>query len=61
MKKIKRLFKRLFLAGLLILLIGFLIPQKLIIPVEGATPKVWNVKTFWYYLWGSLLPKKGVI
>lgn len=42
------------------LIIGFFIPQNLIIPVEGATPKDWNVKTFWYYPWGTSITHKGV-
>lgn len=59
-KRLKRFFKRLFQFCFSILILGFLLPQKLIIPVEGATPKDWNVKTFWYYPWGTSITHKGV-
>ena len=43
-----------------IILIGFLLPQKMIIPVEGATVKDWNDNSFWAYPWGSSITHKGI-
>ncbi len=34
--------------ALVILLIGFALPEKLVIPVQGATMKDWNHDTFWF-------------
>ena len=48
MKTLRKILKRIILAGILILLIGFMIPQNLIIPVKGATSKDYHAETFWY-------------
>ncbi|GAB1308388.1 M23 family metallopeptidase [Urechidicola sp. KH5] len=56
MKKRKKV-----LYGLLtILIIGFLIPQNLKIPVKGATKSDYNPKSFWFYPWGKSVTHKGV-
>ena len=44
----------------LLLLIGFVIPERKTIPVLGATPSDWNANTFWYEPWGSSGVHKGV-
>jgi len=44
----------------LVLLIGFLIPQDLEIPVQGATSSDYNSKSFWFYPWGRSVTHKGV-
>ena len=41
-------------------LLGFLIPQKLRMPVEGATKKSYSQKSFWAYRWGRSVTHKGV-
>jgi murein DD-endopeptidase MepM/ murein hydrolase activator NlpD len=43
-----------------IVILGFLIPQRLIIPVEGATKSSYHPKSFWYYPWGKSVTHKGV-
>ncbi len=52
---------RSWLIGPLILLVaGFFIPQKMIIPVKGASTKNWDFKSFWAYPWGSSITHKGI-
>lgn len=55
-----RYFKKWFWLPLLILLIGFLLPQKMIIPVENAGLNSWDKKSFWAYPWGSSITHKGI-
>lgn len=43
-----------------ILVIGFLIPQKMVIPVAGATVKDWDDNSFWAYPWGTSVTHKGI-
>lgn len=43
-----------------LLLIGFLLPQNLKMPVKGATKKDYNQESFWYYPWGKSITHKGV-
>lgn len=45
---------------ILLTLLGFLIPQKLRMPVEGATKKSYSQKSFWAYPWGRSVTHKGV-
>jgi len=40
--------------------IGFLLPQKMIIPVKGATTKDWDDNSFWAYPWGTSVTHKGI-
>lgn len=44
----------------IIILIGFLIPERLIIPVKNATSRDWNHKTFWQYPWGKSVIHTGI-
>ena len=55
-----RYFKKWFWLPLLILLIGFLLPQHMIIPVQGATTNDWDDDSFWAYPWGSSITHKGI-
>ena len=48
----------LFPLGLLIA--GFFLPQKLIIPVENAATNSWAKNSFWAYPWGSSITHKGI-
>ena len=43
-----------------VLVTGLLIPQKLIIPVEGAGKHSYHPASFWYYPWGKSVTHKGV-
>ena len=45
---------------LTIIIIGFLIPQNLQMPVHGATAADYNPNSFWYYPWGKSGTHKGV-
>jgi peptidoglycan LD-endopeptidase LytH len=58
-KKLSTRFK--LLLGLVVVIVaGFLIPESPVIPVEGATSKDWNPKTFWYEPWGKSGVHKGI-
>jgi murein DD-endopeptidase MepM/ murein hydrolase activator NlpD len=43
-----------------VLLIGFIVPERIKIPVSGASKKDWNEKSFWYEPWGSSGVHKGI-
>ncbi len=55
-----RYFKKWFWVIALILIIGFIIPQQMIIPVSGATTKSWAEDSFWAYPWGTSITHKGI-
>jgi murein DD-endopeptidase MepM/ murein hydrolase activator NlpD len=42
------------------LVVGFLLPEKIVMPVTGATVNDWNKDTFWYEPWGSSGVHKGI-
>ena len=52
--------KKIFISLIVILSIGFLIPQNLEMPVKGATKSDYNSKSFWFYPWGKSITHKGV-
>jgi peptidoglycan LD-endopeptidase LytH len=37
----------------IVIIVGLLIPERLIIPVRGATPADWNHNSFWFKPWGK--------
>ncbi len=43
-----------------IFIVGLLLPQQLIMPVENATNKDYHKDSFWYYPWGKSVTHKGV-
>lgn len=45
---------------LILFLVGFIFPEQHIMPVQGATVKDWNAKSFWYYPWGNNRVHKGI-
>lgn len=45
---------------LVVLGVGFLLPQPMSIPVQGATTADWDVNSFWAYPWGSSITHKGI-
>ncbi len=47
-------------AILFVLLVGYLLPEPIVIPVEGATSNDWNAESFWYEPWGTSGTHKGV-
>lgn len=57
---LKKAFKYLLVCLFIIFIIGFLLPEKLVIPVKGATDKDWNHATFWFEPWGKSGVHKGI-
>lgn len=55
----KRLKKALYIV-LIIVVIGFLIPQSYRMPVKGATIKSYAQNSYWAYPWGKSVTHKGV-
>lgn len=43
-----------------ILVAGLLVPEKAVIPVEGASVRDWNPQSFWYEPWGVSGVHKGI-
>ncbi|WP_298781924.1 M23 family metallopeptidase [uncultured Polaribacter sp.] len=52
--------RKIFWAVSIVIIIGFLIPQNLKMPVKGATKSDYNSKSFWFYPWGKSATHKGV-
>jgi murein DD-endopeptidase MepM/ murein hydrolase activator NlpD len=52
--------RKLGLAILFILVIGYLLPENMSIPVSGADKSSWNKDSFWYYPWGKSGTHKGL-
>jgi len=57
---LKKLLIFLALFLLVIITVGFFIPQQLIIPVKGATRNDWNKTSFWHSPWGKSGVHKGI-
>ena len=56
----KKQLKTTIIGILSIILVGFLIPQNLKMPVVGADSNDYNHETFWYEGWGTSIVHKGV-
>ncbi|MBK8497919.1 MAG: M23 family metallopeptidase [Flavobacteriales bacterium] len=52
--------RRILIALMTVLLIGFLLPQHLRMPVEGATTGSYHPESFWHHPWGRSGTHKGV-
>lgn len=52
--------KKIFAFLLIILLIGFLLPQSFRMPVKGTTRNSFSQDSFWFYPWGESVTHKGV-
>lgn len=59
-RRIKRISLWLLTIATIILIIGFLLPQSFVMPVEGASKGDYNQESFWYYPWGKSVTHKGV-
>ena len=57
---IKLVLTRLTLLFIGIFILGFMMPQKIIVPVEHASSKDWNANSFWAHPWGKSVTHKGV-
>ncbi len=51
--------KTLFVIAVL-LLVGFILPERITIPVAGATAKDWHPQSFWFEPWGTSGVHKGI-
>lgn len=47
-------------AFLIIVVAGFMIPQEISMPVEGALASDYHPNSFWHYPWGKSVTHKGV-
>ena len=56
----RRLLLKLSLSLLAVLGGGLLLPESASIPVEGASARDWNPKSFWYEPWGISGVHKGI-
>ncbi|WP_460966797.1 M23 family metallopeptidase [Spirosoma migulaei] len=52
--------KKIGLFSLAFFVVWLLIPQKFSMPVDKASKKSYNPKSFWYYPWGKSITHKGV-
>ena len=52
--------KVILISILTILTIGFILPQRFSMPVEGADVSDYHPESFWYYPWGKSVTHKGV-
>ena len=55
-----KIAKILGLTLLAVLVAGLLLPERIQIPVAGASAKDWNSKSFWFEPWGSSGVHKGI-
>lgn len=46
--------------ALVVMIAGFLLPEKIVNPVVGATSSDWNKQSFWFYPWGRSGVHRGV-
>ena len=56
----RRTLRIIALVGLAVLLAGFAVPERLAVPVAGASDTDWNHDTFWYAPWGRSGVHKGI-
>lgn len=45
---------------MIVVVTGYLLPAKAVIPVKDATKKDWHNDTYWYYPWGKSGVHKGI-
>jgi peptidoglycan LD-endopeptidase LytH len=53
-------YQKIILSIVFVFAIGYLIPERIRIPVMHATPADWNQQSFWYEPWGSSGVHKGI-
>lgn len=58
--KRRRTLVRIFAVLSALLAIGLLLPQPVVIPVQGATVRDWHKDSFWYAPWGASGVHKGI-
>ena len=60
LNRLMKCVKKTLFSLLVMILIGFLMPQNFVIPVENCTRSNWDAESFWYYPWGESIVHKGV-
>ncbi len=60
MSRKRSIVKRIGIGVVLVVLVGFLIPERSVVPVAGATVSDWNENTLWYEPWGASGVHKGI-
>jgi peptidoglycan LD-endopeptidase LytH len=60
MKRKISLKRKIFLIIGIVIMVPLILPQRFVIPVDKATQKDYNPKTFWFYPWGKSITHKGV-
>lgn len=58
--KLRRVFRWFLLILVLIIIIGYCLPQRFAMPVKGASKSSYDQRSFWYYPWGKSGTHKGV-
>lgn len=56
----QRYILRLFLPLLLLIIAGYLVPERYTLPVADMNAGSFNHQSFWYYPWGASVRHKGV-
>jgi murein DD-endopeptidase MepM/ murein hydrolase activator NlpD len=56
----KAIFRKSLLIVAALLIVGFLIPERITTPVTGATAKDWHPQSFWFEPWGTSGVHKGI-
>lgn len=52
--------RKFLIAALSLLALGFIVPERRIIPVTGASQNDWNPRSFWFEPWGKSGVHKGI-
>lgn len=52
--------KNIYIRMLVVLILGYLMPQHGVIPVANATNKDWNANSYWHHPWGASGVHKGI-
>lgn len=55
-----KFLKYLGLGALVVLVLGLVVPERVRIPVAGATARDWNARSFWFEPWGTSGVHKGI-
>jgi len=59
-RKHKKLLKVVCKYILILFVVIFLLPEKLLIPVVGADYQNWDRNSYWFYPWGKSITHKGI-
>ena len=57
---VRQRIRKTLIVLVLLLSIGYLLPEMFMMPVDGATSKSYAQNSFWFYPWGKSITHKGV-